>query len=246
MLASMRLAALLVVVLLAGCEHALEAKPPTMSLTAAVASANVEEVRANLAGCGLLGGRCMVNSVNAYGETPLHLAAMVGNVEIVDMLVEAGARVNARLPDGSTPLHSAARAGNRDAVRHLLKAGADAGAKTRSGLTAWEVGGLEPPDDPIFEVEAEDWVLEGLRRWKTAFLVSMIIGLVVTVFGIWSRARVYGQFREMMAEDEGEPARETWSRDHSTNPVLRSGVLEPLPRGTDDDPWPSSGADEER
>jgi hypothetical protein len=238
---AVRAALLALCVVPAGCqEAAVPKKPATMSLPAAVASSNVEQVRANLAGCGMMGGRCAVNALNAYGETPLHIAAMVGNAEIVDLLLDAGAHVNAQLPDGSTPLHSAMRAGNHEVARHLLKSGAYPDARTRSGLSPWEVGDLQAPEDVIFEVQPEDWVQEGLRRWKTPVMLAMIIGLVVTVFGIWSRARVYRQFREMMAGDEGERARELWSHDHSATTALRPGEPEPLPRGSDDDPWPGS------
>jgi ankyrin repeat protein len=69
--------------------------------------------------------------------TPLHRAAYNGNPEIVDMLVRAGAAVEARREEGDeTPLISAAKPGNDPIVHRLLAAGADPNAKSRYTGTA--------------------------------------------------------------------------------------------------------------
>jgi hypothetical protein len=73
--------------------------------------------------------------------TPLHLAAHLGNAEIIKLLIENGALVNQNLqsPDsfgtqkptnskpcvGITPLHLAVRVGNLEAVKTLLSHGAN-------------------------------------------------------------------------------------------------------------------------
>lgn len=57
---------------------------------------------------------------------PLHVAAQCGNAGVIKLLVERGAKVNARRgPKFETPLHWAARAGRREAVEALLEVGAD-------------------------------------------------------------------------------------------------------------------------
>jgi ankyrin repeat protein len=66
----------------------------------------------------------------AYGCTPLMAAAMNGNAEIVRILLEAGADVNARMrPAGGTPgktaLLFAAQEGHTEIVDVLRKAGAE-------------------------------------------------------------------------------------------------------------------------
>ncbi len=43
-----------------------------------------------------------------WGSTPLHLAAAAGRLETVELLLDAGADVNARNGNGATPLHKAA------------------------------------------------------------------------------------------------------------------------------------------
>lgn len=62
-----------------------------------------------------------VNRRDHTGRTPLHLAAMSSTPEIVQCLVDHGARLVARLVDGSTALHIAARRGNAAMVKAILQ-----------------------------------------------------------------------------------------------------------------------------
>ena len=45
-----------------------------------------------------------VNAVDCYGNTPLHYAARIKNVEIIEMLLEAKAEINKKNKDRLTPL----------------------------------------------------------------------------------------------------------------------------------------------
>lgn len=56
--------------------------------------------------------------------TPLHEAAEEGQLEIVEMLISSGVKVNAKDKDGRTPLSYAAEEGNARIVEILLKNGA--------------------------------------------------------------------------------------------------------------------------
>ena len=69
--------------------------------------------------------------------TALHWAAMKGRLDLAEMLVDAGADLEAgtRL-GGHTPLHVASRAAQASLVDALLGAGADALAATETGATA--------------------------------------------------------------------------------------------------------------
>lgn len=51
--------------------------------------------------------------------TPLHLAAMKGRVQITQMLIAAGAKVNARNRDNCTPLHTVAECGKFEIIKFL-------------------------------------------------------------------------------------------------------------------------------
>ncbi len=62
---------------------------------------------------------------NSWSDLPLHTAAEWGHVDIVKLLVERGADVNARSPWGTTPLFQAAREGHIDVMEFLLDNGAE-------------------------------------------------------------------------------------------------------------------------
>ncbi|HAD70684.1 MAG TPA: hypothetical protein DCF94_01550, partial [Gammaproteobacteria bacterium] len=77
-----------------------------------------------------------VNTETRYGITALSLAAMNGNGELVELLLDAGAYSNESLEGGETILMIAARAGSLKAVKALLAAGADFNAQEQRGQTA--------------------------------------------------------------------------------------------------------------
>ena len=74
--------------------------------------------------------------VNKPGWTPLHYAATRGHVQIISLLLDNYAYIDASSPNGSTPLMMAAFYGTPSAVKQLLEAGADPLVKNDQGLTA--------------------------------------------------------------------------------------------------------------
>ena len=74
--------------------------------------------------------------VNKPGWAPLHYAASSGNPELVQLLLDHYAYIDAESPNGSTPLMMAARYGSADSVKLLLDSGADATIKNALGLSA--------------------------------------------------------------------------------------------------------------
>ncbi|QIL43670.1 ankyrin repeat domain-containing protein [Acidovorax sp. HDW3] len=77
--------------------------------------------------------------VNQTGWTPLHYAAscITGQgVEMVRLLLEESAYIDAGSPNGSTPLMLAAQYGSEDVAQLLLAEGADPSIKNQRGLTA--------------------------------------------------------------------------------------------------------------
>ncbi len=96
----------------------------------------------------LLDGAGYVHSRGVWNEeTPLTFAVYQGNMEVVKMLLAAGAPVNspAKVPfyrregDAPTgfwaPLHAAARKGNKEMVSLLLAEGADPNGRDKKGRT---------------------------------------------------------------------------------------------------------------
>jgi ankyrin repeat protein len=76
-----------------------------------------------------------IASDNAFRVTPLHSACAVSNHEIVELLLRAGADVNAKQMSGVTPLHSAAHNGQTQLAKLLIDKGADVNAEMDNGQT---------------------------------------------------------------------------------------------------------------
>jgi ankyrin repeat protein len=74
--------------------------------------------------------------VNKPGWTPLHYAATGGSDEVLRLLIENHAYLDAESPNGSTPLMMAAMYGQATGVKILLDAGADPELKNSQGLSA--------------------------------------------------------------------------------------------------------------
>jgi ankyrin repeat protein len=81
----------------------------------------------------LIEGGADVNTVNAFGVSPLIYATSRGLKDIVKLLVEHGADVNSPNLHGDTALHCAIRNGLTDIVKLLVEHGADVNAKNRDG-----------------------------------------------------------------------------------------------------------------
>ncbi len=80
----------------------------------------------------------LLETHNADGWTPLHLAAFFGHPELAQALLYRGASVDARSTNAmrNTPLHAAAAGGKTNLVKLLLEHGADVNARQEGGWTA--------------------------------------------------------------------------------------------------------------
>ena len=108
-----------------------------------------------------------VNALH-FERPPLTWAAMAGQTEAVQVLLENGADVNIKSRDGGTPLHDAAFFGRTDVVKLLLENGANLEARNDDGATPvdalyvdWEttafIGGfvgvaVEKEDIPVMQM----------------------------------------------------------------------------------------------
>ncbi|KIF83865.1 ankyrin repeat domain-containing protein [Noviherbaspirillum autotrophicum] len=74
--------------------------------------------------------------VNRPGWAPLHYAAAIGSNDIVQLLLDKSAYIDAESPNKTTPIMMAARGGHIYTVKLLLDEGADATLKNELGMTA--------------------------------------------------------------------------------------------------------------
>ncbi len=92
--------------------------------------------------------------VNKKGWTPLHYAATSGDVDIINVLLDESAYVDAASPNGTTPLMMAARGDKVDAVNALLRGGADSTLKNQLGLSAADFAKMNHNTDLAAALEA--------------------------------------------------------------------------------------------
>ena len=106
------------------------APPPESPVADAAMRDDIEAVRS------LLEEGAEVDLAQSDGMTALHWAAELGNVELVRLLVDAGADLEAPTRIGDlTPLHIGAELGQSGTVRALLEAGANAESRNVNGST---------------------------------------------------------------------------------------------------------------
>ncbi|XP_054514326.1 ankyrin repeat and SAM domain-containing protein 6 isoform X6 [Pan troglodytes] len=97
-----------------------------------------------------------VNLVNGDGATPLMLAAVTGQLALVQLLVERHADVDKQdSVHGWTALMQATYHGNKEIVKYLLNQGADVTLRAKNGYTAFDlVMLLNDPDTELVRLLA--------------------------------------------------------------------------------------------
>ena len=99
--------------------------------------------------------------VNKTGWAPLHYAASAGSAQhtqIIALLLENYAYIDATSPNGTTPLMMAAQYGSTDSVQLLLDEGADPTLKNQLGLTATDFAMR------VSRTESATKIAEAIRR----------------------------------------------------------------------------------
>ncbi len=122
----------------------LGATPPNAPVADAAMRGDADAVRS------LLREGADVNAPQGDGMTALHWAALQNRADLVDLLTDAGARIEAETRIGGfTPLHVASREGSADAIEALLGAGADPNATNDTGVTALHLAAMAGTPEAI-------------------------------------------------------------------------------------------------
>ena len=82
---------------------------------------------------------CPIDAQSKSGNTPMHLAAVVGDLPCVQYLLEFGANPMTRNVNGEMPAHCAARNGHASCIIQFAEYGAPLDARTNEGYTVEDV-----------------------------------------------------------------------------------------------------------
>ncbi|MEY4363902.1 MAG: hypothetical protein RLZZ24_1254 [Pseudomonadota bacterium] len=85
--------------------------------------------------------------INRQGWSALHYAATNGHVQMMRLLLDNNAYLDAEAPNGNTPLMMAVQFGSPMAVKLLLEEGADPNVQTNFGQTAMDLAQMR--NDPM-------------------------------------------------------------------------------------------------
>jgi ankyrin repeat protein len=114
----------------------------------------------------LLDSGAEADAADNFGLTPLHGAAMIGDVDVGRVLVDKGrSDVNRQTLSGYTPLHIAAISGKTEFVQFLLDKGANRNLRDNRNLTAAEAASQFP---------AMSYSREGKQAVDTAAAVNVL------------------------------------------------------------------------
>ena len=98
-----------------------------------------------------------INSKGYHDWTPLHLAATIGSLELVDLALSHSANIHARTSSEQTALHKAASSHNVPTVIRLLECGSDPGSKNDRGMTPLHVAAHQNFIDGARVLLQEQW-----------------------------------------------------------------------------------------
>jgi ankyrin repeat protein len=93
-----------------------------------------------------------VNAQTKTGQTALHIAVTLGHMFLVDVLVDAGARLEIRDINGDTPLIAAVLANNADISKRLIMRAANVNAQNRDGMTALHLAASSGNHDTVGDI----------------------------------------------------------------------------------------------
>ena len=163
-----------------------------------------QSARAGLTGkvkCLLSLGKASAKDTTVFGTALLHSASKSGNMELVRLLIQEGADVNAQDEDCESPLHGAmARGDNYDVARTLIENGADLSGKAVDGKT---------PSHSIFNntvshvLMRDDWLEHMLPDSEAMSITHYLAWSSKSTLEIFQRGHLYDDADMLSADNFG-------------------------------------------
>ncbi|CAO2580709.1 Ankyrin repeat and SAM domain-containing protein 6 [Lemmus lemmus] len=160
-----------------------------------------------------------VNLVNGDGATPLMLAAVTGQLPLVQLLVEKHADMNKQdSVHGWTALMQATYHGNKEIVKYLLNQGADVSLRAKNGYTAFDlVMLLNDPDTELVRLLASVCMQVNKDRSRPSHRPPL------------SHSKARQPWSIPMLPDDKGGLKSWWSR--MSNRFRKLKLMQTLPRG---------------
>ena len=100
------------------------------------------------------------NMEDEYGVSPLATACGTGGERCIDMIVEAGAKIDHVNKDGATALHECFYRGNTPCLSKLLKHKPNTSLRARTGKTPFECIFIDNMFEMLYDVLNEQDILD--------------------------------------------------------------------------------------
>ena len=172
-----RVWALIIVIVFPGLSWLIgqsEAATLEVDIWTATAKGNIEAIKQHLAA-----GTNLNAKEPGGGSTPLMIAALVGQSDAAELLIDKGARINAQNNEGTTALHIAAFFGHTEIVQALAAKGADVNVRNLKSETpldtvkaAWseELKGIYQTIEGVLQLELDLEKIKAARPKIAAML----------------------------------------------------------------------------
>ncbi|XP_011702110.1 PREDICTED: ankyrin repeat domain-containing protein 49-like [Wasmannia auropunctata] len=122
-------------------------EPDEKAMLSAAEEGNLDKIKK------LLSKNCLLlDCTDKDGYTPLHRACYANNVQVVEYLLEAGARIDAKTQNEWQPLHSACCWNNTECAEALIANGADVNARSKGDQTPLHLVSASSHNSPALQL----------------------------------------------------------------------------------------------
>eukprot|EP00005_Dracoamoeba_jomungandri_P002190 CAMPEP_0174254842 /NCGR_PEP_ID=MMETSP0439-20130205/4170_1 /TAXON_ID=0 /ORGANISM="Stereomyxa ramosa, Strain Chinc5" /LENGTH=414 /DNA_ID=CAMNT_0015336705 /DNA_START=37 /DNA_END=1281 /DNA_ORIENTATION=+ len=125
-------------------------------------------------------GQADINIKDSLGRSPIILALIHSNFDVVDLLHKSGARVNQPDNMGRTILHHAVIQNNKKMVSVALELGAKVTQKDGNGATALDMAGERGGTGPMLVSAAEEYAAK--RKNQSVICLSLLTSVTAGAF----------------------------------------------------------------